>query len=68
MAEKKAREQQEQYVVDAKGKRVAVILPIGQYERLLEDLHDLAVVAQRRDETTVSFGEVKHRLQADGLL
>ena len=35
----------EQYVVDSDGKRTAVILPIERYERLLEDLHDLSVVA-----------------------
>jgi hypothetical protein len=52
----------EQYVTNAKGKRSAVILPIRRYERLLEDLHDLAVVAERRDETPVSLEEMKRRL------
>jgi len=58
----------EQYVVDSKGKRTAVILPIEQYERLLEDLHDLAVVAERREEELISLEEVKRRLKDDGLL
>ena len=40
---------QEQYVVDAKGKKLSVILSLERYERLMEDLHDLAVVAERRD-------------------
>ena len=52
----------EQYVTDAKGRRSAVILPIRRYERLLEDLHDLAVVAERRHEAPVSLEEMKRRL------
>ena len=40
----------EQYVVDSKGERTTVILPVKRYEQLLEDLHGLAVVAERREE------------------
>jgi PHD/YefM family antitoxin component YafN of YafNO toxin-antitoxin module len=57
-----------QYVVDAKGRKTAVILSLDQYEWLLEDLHDLAVVAERRDEKAISFDELKRRLEKDGLL
>ena len=45
------------FVVDENGKRTAVALPIEEYERLLEDLEDLAVIAQRRHEPTESQGE-----------
>jgi len=58
----------EQYLVDAEGKKKGVVLPMEDYERLLEDLHDLAVVAERRSEEGVSFQELKRRLQNDGLL
>ena len=58
----------EQYVVDGDGKRTAVILPIEQYERLLEDLHDLAMVAERRGEKPISLAEMKRRLTRDSLL
>jgi len=58
----------EQYVVDSKGRKTGVLLSIEQYERLLEDLHDLAVVAERRDEKTISLEELKRRLKKDGLL
>ena len=57
----------EQYVVDGDGKRTAVILPIEQYERLLEDLHDLAVVAERREEEPISLEEMKRRLKEDAV-
>jgi PHD/YefM family antitoxin component YafN of YafNO toxin-antitoxin module len=49
----------EQYVVDTKGKKVSVILSLDRYERLIEDLHDLAIIAQRRDEQPISFDEMK---------
>jgi len=57
-----------QYIVDEKGKRTSVIIPLNEYEELLEDLHDLAVIAERRDEPTVSFEKLKKKLKADGLL
>lgn len=52
----------ERYVVDEKGHRVAVILPMEEYEKLQEDLHDLAVVAGRRDEKSISLEEMKKHL------
>ena len=59
---------QPRYVVDRHGKKTAVILPVKQYEQILEDLHDLAVVAERRAEEPVEWEEVKRRLQDDGLI
>ncbi len=58
----------EQYVIDATGKKVSVILPVKQYEQLMEDLHDLAVVAERRNEKPITLAEMKARLVEDGLL
>jgi hypothetical protein len=57
-----------QYVVDAEGKRKGVILPVAQYRRLIEDLHDLAVVAERRKEEPITAEEMKRRLKAHGRL
>jgi prevent-host-death family protein len=51
----------EQYVVDEHGNRIAVILPLREYEQLQEDLHDLAVVAERQSEPTIEFAEFKRR-------
>ena len=58
----------QQYVVDREGKKIAVVLPIKEYEQLLEDLHDLAVVAERREEEPITLGEMKRRLKENGLL
>ena len=57
---------QEQFVVDAKGRKKAVLLSFGQYQKLLEDLHDLAVVAEKRKEKSISLTELKRRLKKDG--
>lgn len=58
----------ERYVVDARGRKTGVILSLKQYQRLMEDLYDLARVADRRDEEPVALEEVKRRLKEDGLL
>jgi len=55
----------QQYLVDSSGKKTGVILSLKHYEQLLEDIHDLAVVAQRREEDTVSLEEVRRRLEGD---
>lgn len=58
-----ASQSRREFVVDARGHRSAVILPIREYERLLEDLHDLAVVAERKREAPVDLAELKRRLK-----
>ena len=59
---------QKQFIVDSKGKKIAVILSIDEYNELLEDLHDLAIIAERKDDETISFDDVKRRLKKHGLL
>ena len=53
---------QEKYIVDSNGTKTAVILTIEQYEQLLEDLHDLAIVAERRSEHPISLAAMKAKL------
>ena len=62
------RDLQAQYITDEKGKKTAVILPIEEFEELLEDLQDLAVLAERRDEPTIPHEEVIAKLKRDGYL
>ncbi len=57
-----------QFVTNPAGERVSVILPIHEFEELLEDLDDLAAIAARRDEPTTSHEEVVAGLKRDGLL
>jgi PHD/YefM family antitoxin component YafN of YafNO toxin-antitoxin module len=62
------RDLQAQYITDENGKKTAVILPIEEFEELLEDLQDLAVLAERRDEPTIPHEEVIAKLKRDGYL
>ena len=57
-----------QFVIDAQGKQKGALLSIKQYQKLMEDLHDLALVADRRREKSVPLEDVKRRLKRDGLL
>ena len=59
---------EEQFVVNAKGQKTGVLLSIRQYNRLMEDMYDLTVVAERREEEPISLDEMKKRLKEDGLL
>jgi len=63
----RAREELE-FIRDERGRKKAVVLPIRRYNELLEDLHDLRILAERRAEPTVSWETVKRKLSADGLL
>jgi len=65
---KLARKLNPQYITDVDGMKKAVVLPIKEYEGLLEDLADLAVVAERRDEPTIPHSKVVDELKRDGYL
>jgi PHD/YefM family antitoxin component YafN of YafNO toxin-antitoxin module len=56
---------QPQYIIDSKGDKVSVILQLADYQELLEDLEDLAAVAERRNEPTQSFEQVLNELGYD---
>jgi len=54
-----------QFIKDDQGKTSFVVLPASEYEEILEDL---AAIAERRDEPTISLDELKAFLQSDALL
>jgi len=58
----------EDYVIDTRGRKKAVIIPIAKYRQMQEDIHDLGVILARRDEPGSSLEEVEERLRKDGLL
>ena len=57
-----------EYVIDVNGNKKAVILSIEEYEELIEDLRDLAVVAERREEPVVRHQDVMAELRQNGCL
>ena len=58
----------ERFITDERGRKKAVILDIRLYQEILEDLEDLRLLAERKDEATSSLEEVEERLRTRGLL
>lgn len=56
------------FLTDQAGKRVVVVLPVEDFDELMEDVSDLAAIAGRRNEERVTLEQVKQRLITDGLL
>jgi PHD/YefM family antitoxin component YafN of YafNO toxin-antitoxin module len=57
-----------QYVTNQSGEKTAVILPLAEFQELMEDIEDLAAVAERREEQTVSHEDLMLELKRDGLI
>jgi hypothetical protein len=57
-----------QYVTNEKGQRTAVILPIEEYEELLEDLHVTRVATETKDDERIPWEQVKTELVSEGKL
>ena len=57
-----------QYITDEKGRKKSVVLPISKFQELIEDIEDLAAVAERRNEPTLSHKELLAELKNDGLI
>ena len=55
-----------QYLTNETGEKTAVVLSMADYERLLDDLQDLADLVDRRDEPTIAHEEFLAQLKADG--
>ena len=57
-----------QFITDESGNKQSVILPITDFQELIEDLEDLAVVAERREEPTTDHAEFIKELKSSGKL
>ena len=69
----RARKRTKEYLVDVEGRRVAVVLPIREYERLverIEDLEDLRAVREALEEggESIPWEVVKAELRAKSKL
>lgn len=51
------------FIINEKGRKTGVLLPLKEYEELLEDLHDLAIIAERKAEPSIPFEVVKEKLE-----
>jgi len=57
-----------QYVTNEAGEKTAVIMPINEFQELIEDIEDLATIAERREEPTISHQQLLAELKQDGLI
>jgi len=51
------------FLVDEKGRKKSVVLPIKDYQALVEDLADMAVIAERNGDPTQSMDLVRKNLE-----
>jgi PHD/YefM family antitoxin component YafN of YafNO toxin-antitoxin module len=51
------------YLVNEKGEKTAICLPLQEYQELLEDLEDLATIAERKNEPSTPLETVLKRLE-----
>ncbi|OGU75891.1 MAG: hypothetical protein A2V93_01950 [Ignavibacteria bacterium RBG_16_34_14] len=56
------------FVTDRKGKKKEVIMKVKDFEELLEDLNDMAIVAERREEETITHKDLVKDLKKNGIL
>jgi hypothetical protein len=56
------------YVTDDDGRRVAVMLDLEQWGELWEDLHDVLLAEERRDEPAIPLEAFAAELTEDGVL
>tara|TARA_B110000305_G_C19332896_1_gene584954 strand:+ start:201 stop:389 length:189 start_codon:yes stop_codon:yes gene_type:complete len=57
-----------QYITNDQGEKTGVVLQIFSYEKLMEDVRDLATIAERRDEGTIPHEEFIAELRKDAIL
>ena len=57
-----------QFITDESGNKHSVVLPMADFQELIEDLEDLAAVAERREEPTTDHAEFIKELKSSGLL
>lgn len=57
-----------QYLVDAKGHKRAIVIDMDTYEKMIEDISDLKIVAERRDNPKMRSLQFLSRLKKNGIL
>jgi hypothetical protein len=57
-----------QYITNQEGEKIAVILPIEEFEELLMDIEDLKDIYERQNEELTDHNDFIQELKNDGLL
>lgn len=56
------------YITNESGEKQSVVLSISDFEALMEDIKDLAAVAERKNEATISHEKLLAGLKDNGLI
>lgn len=56
----------EQFIVNPRGEKTGVILDLKIYQQLMEDFHDLMVIAKRKSNPKISATHFLTRLKKHG--
>ncbi|MEM6405835.1 MAG: hypothetical protein AAF669_04475 [Pseudomonadota bacterium] len=57
-----------QFIIDETGQKKSVVLPIAGFQELIEDLEDLAIIAERREEPVTSHADFIKELRNSAIL
>ena len=57
-----------QYITNDNGEKMSVVLSMQEFENILEDFEDLAIIAERKDEKVFSHQDVLKELEQDGII
>ncbi len=57
-----------QYIINENGEKISVVLSMSKFEELLEDIEDLAAIAEHREEPTIPHVEFIKELKQDGII
>jgi hypothetical protein len=58
----KAKKEKVRFIKDSKGRVRHALMSVEEYRQLVEDLHDLRKVLERKEEALISLEEVKKEL------
>jgi hypothetical protein len=56
------------YITNDKGEKMSVVLSMQEFENILEDFEDLAIIAERKDEKVFSHQDILKELEQDGII
>lgn len=57
-----------QYITNETGIQTDIIISMKKFNELLEDIEDLAAIAERRKESSISHEELLKELKKDGFI
>ena len=57
-----------QFIIDTEGNKTAVILPIEEWEEMMEDLHLGRIARESKDEERIPWEKVRAELISEGKL